>query len=193
MKIVIGIDQSYKRTGLTISIDGKVRKSMSFTYKGCKINTEKRNYMKRKVYQVLKKVSAMDKPEGCEIIIIVERIRIASHGFLSMDYLISTGALIASIVDTAYEFNIPVYSVDTRSWKAQIVGNSKARVKEAIITRGKNKGKTRKVLDTKSETLEFCKNKLKIDCGDNDDKADSIAISLYGFIPKSKQKLKLEG
>ena len=55
-----------------------------------------------------------------------------------------------------------------------------------------NKGKMRKVKDTKSETLEYVKNKLNIDCGDNDDKADSICISLYGLLPQSKQNLKLE-
>lgn len=198
MKISIGIDQSYKRTGLTISSKendkskSKVVKSMSFNYRGCECDTDKRNYMRGKLHHVFKKILSEVKSESLEIIVVTERIRIASQGFISMNYIINTGALVATIIDVAKEYNIPVYSVDTRSWKSKIVGNSKARIIEVEISRGKNKGKMRKVKDTKSETLEYVKNKLNIDCGDNDDKADSICISLYGLLPQSKQNLKLE-
>ena len=38
------------------------------------------------------------------------------------------GALTSVIVDVCYEYDIPVYSVDTRAWKAQVVGTSKPQV-----------------------------------------------------------------
>ena len=192
MKISIGIDQSYKRTGLSICKDGKVSEYFSIDYEGCKSNTDKRKYLANRLHKVIQKCLSECKSGPQNVVIIIERIRIVSHGFLSTNYLIQTGALVATIIDVAYEHSVKVYSVDTRSWKSQIVGSSKARTKMVEITKGKNKGKMKKVLDTKSETMEFCKNKLGIDCCGNDDMADSICISLYPFIKKKDRKLKQE-
>lgn len=61
-----------------------------------------------------------------------------------------------------------------------------------MITKGKNKGKYKIVIDNKSDTLEYVKNKLNIDTNGDDDIADAICISKYGFLPKDKLKLKLE-
>ena len=127
-----------------------------------------------------------------KIIIIVERIRLRSQGFLSINYILSTAGLIVNIVDLAHEYGIKVYSVDTRSWKSNIVGSSKGKKKKVLIKKGKNKGKYKTILDNKTDTLKYVKNVLKIDTKGDDDVADAICISKYGFLSKSKIKLRLE-
>lgn len=90
------------------------------------------------------------------------------------DYILCQ-SLIAVIVDTAQDYGVPVYSVDTRSWKAQIVGKS---------THDKNES-------TKQPTLNYVENTLGYTVAD-DNEADAICISKYGFLSKTKQKLKKE-
>ena len=82
--------------------------------------------------------------------------------------------------------------MDTRSWKSKIVGSSKGKKKQVLITKGKNKGKYKTITDNKIETLEYVKNNLGIDTKGDDDIADAICISKYGFLPKSLRNLKLE-
>ena len=161
---VIGIDESYKNIGISVIKDNEVIKHKSYSYKGCKNKTEKRKYVKKMIKYFTNRYK-------CDIIIL-ERVRHFSAGFMSKSYIAATSALIACIVDTAYEFNIPVYSVDTRSWKSQIVGTSKHKENES----------------KKQPTIDFVQNVLGIDVKD-DDEADAICIGLYGFIPKEKQKL----
>ena len=45
-KIVIGIDQSYTRTGITVLEDKKILGMHSVNFDGCKTNTEKREHLK---------------------------------------------------------------------------------------------------------------------------------------------------
>ena len=45
-KIVIGIDQSYKRTGITVLKDKQIVRMRSVNYEGCKNNTDKREILK---------------------------------------------------------------------------------------------------------------------------------------------------
>lgn len=197
-KIVIGIDQSYTASGISIAIDGKLIRVSSTNYKGLSSRSEKRKHLVSIINRLLTKASR----EAPEIVILCERIRTFSSGGskrkgfggkepqgLNPGYLKMTGALIASIVDLAADYNVKVYSVDTRSWKSKVVGNSKAR-----------KGKDGK-RDTKTETVEFITklgfdlfirtNKNGKDLFD-DDAADSGCIALYGFIPEKQQKLLLE-
>lgn len=193
-KIVIGIDQSYTRTGISIAADGKLLKVSSIDFRNTSLPSEKRKKLSRVIHYILSK----NHHKAKEVIILCERIRTSSNFGNKKDfglkphYLKMTGALIACIVDTAYEFNVPVYSVDTRSWKSKIVGSSKAKIKN-----GKR--------DAKSDTIKFVQ-KLGFDLfvrykttGKNkgepiydDDAADSACIALYGFLPKNQQMLKLE-
>lgn len=188
-KLVIGIDQSYTKTGISLCIDGKLKKVTSINYKGLKTRSQKRNEIRRVVTAILKQAQS----KGLETLIICERIRTFNQAQkgrgLNPGYLKMTGALIAAIVDIAAEFNVKVYSVDTRAWKSKVVGNAKAR---------KTKDGKR---DAKGETVDFIHNKgfdLFIRTNKNgkdiydDDAADSACIALYGFIEKSQQRLKLE-
>ena len=128
-----------------------------------------------------------------------------SQGFLSEAYIKATGALLSIIIAIGQDYNIPVYSVDTRSWKAQIVGDSKP----LQNPHGINPEKYRTIVYLKQKGLlkyiaEEYKGKgkkgvinVKIDgkrvpCKINDDIADSYCIAMYGFLPKTKQKLKEE-
>lgn len=197
-KIVIGIDQSYTRTGITVLKDKNIVTITSLTFKNCNNNTEKRQELRYYIESLLMELEE-------DITIITERIRLRSQGFLSESYIKSTGALIATIIDVAETYDIPVYSVDTRSWKSQIVGNSKPLENKYGI----NPEKYRTILYLKQKGLlehiiEPYKGKgtkgvvnvningAKVPCKIDDDAADSYCIAMYGFLPKSKQKLKEE-
>ena len=206
-KIVIGIDQSYARTGITILEDKKILKMYSVNFEGCKTNTEKREHLKHYLE------SLFDNYNLDNVTVITERIRLRSQGFLSESYIKSTGALIATIIDVFATYDITVYSVDTRSWKSQIVGNSKPldnpyrinpeKYRTILYLRDKGllkhivkeyKGRGKKgIIDVKMEVTEGNKIvKKKVPCEINDDLADSYCIALYGYLPKTKQKLKEE-
>lgn len=201
--IVIGIDQSYTRTGITVLRDEQILMIESIDFERCRNNTEKRERIKRNLNEIM--LEMLHKYPYDDRCVITERIRLRSQGFLSESYIKSTGALIATIIDEAEAFNVPVYSVDTRSWKSQIVGSSKPLdnpyginpekyrtilylrdrgLLKYIVEEYKGKGK-KGVINVKIDGK-------KVPCIINDDLADSYCIALYGYLPKSKQKLKEE-
>ena len=202
-KIVIGIDQSYKRSGIAIMESNKIIKTISIDYMGCNNNTQKRQLLRIKLSKIIGHYT--DRLE--DITVITERIRLRSQGFLSEAYIKATGALVSVIIDTFSPFSIPVYSVDTRSWKSQIVGTSKPKEnkygidphKWPTILYLKQKGLLKYIAyPYKGKSI---KGVIKVNmgltegivnCRINDDVADSICIAMYGFLPKSKQKLKEE-
>lgn len=201
-KIVIGLDQSYTRTGLTILVNKKIKRMQSINFEGCENNTDKRKCLYSVLDGILKKLVNANKNN---VIVITEKIRLRSQGFISEDYIKSTGALVATIIDVCRLYNVPVFSVDTRSWKSQIVGSSKPLENQYginpekyrtilymrdngllkyIVEEYKGRGK-KGVLNVKIQGQ-------KVPCKINDDMADSYCIAFYGFLPKSKQKLKEE-
>ena len=205
---MIGIDQSYADTGITVSIDGKV-----VLVRDCKGESkEPHTSFRLRLVKCLSKcfASCYKKScdlEDCKIICIIERIRLQSgkpdrkQHFLSLDYIKSIGALNAIIVDTAAKFNIPVFSVDTRSWKSRVIGTSKpgpnpygfpeekwptikwciARGFEDDLIESVSLRKKKAVVEKEGRRFTY-----------NDNKADSIGISLYGFLPSYIQKLEEE-
>ena len=198
-KIVIGIDQSYTRTGITILENKKILEMKSIDFNDCNNNTEKRRLIKDILNDYI-----LEYGEG-EVIIITERIRLRSQGFLSEAYIKSTGALVATIIDVANIYDIPVYSVDTRSWKGQIVGDSKPlnnpyginKEKYRTILYLRSKGLLKHIVEPytgrgKQGVINIKINGKKTPCKINDDLADSYCIAMYGFLPEHKQKLKEE-
>lgn len=205
---VIGIDQSYTRTGITVLKDKEVVEMFSLNYEHCRNNSEKRTALENTLHEMVLDHNIVNP------LVITERIRLRSQGFLSEAYIKSTGALIATIIDFFYYYNeIPVYSVDTRSWKSQIIGNSKPlnnpyginpeKFRTILYLRDKGllkhivkeyKGRGKKgIIDVKMEVREGKKKvRKKVPCEINDDLADSYCIALYGYLPKTKQKLKEE-
>lgn len=191
-KIVIGIDQSYNNCGISIAADGRLVKVTSLPLSSYQNNSEKRKALKNKLIHVIEKVNC----RASQMVIICERIRTFSGGFLSTDYIKSTGALIACIVDVAYEYDIPVYSVDTRSWKSAIVGTSKPDAsgdkKAPTIRYVKNLGFEDSILIPVKRKRKGSFERDGVHYIYNDDAADSACIALYGFLAPSKQSLKEE-
>lgn len=187
-KLVIGIDQSYTRTGISIAGDGKLLKVSYIPFTTSECHSEKRKKVKGKLTQIIK----LNKHKAKQIIIIVERIRQFSSGTLSMSYIKSTGALIGCIVDTANEFGISVFSADTRSWKSQVVGTSVPKANKFNVD--PKKWPTIQYLLQRNDVDEadllvpvgkrckkFAKRIGEVRYCYNDDAADSACIALYGF------------
>lgn len=197
---VIGIDQSYKRTGITILKDKQIVEMFSLNYEHCKNNSEKRTALENTLNDMMIEHNISNP------LVITERIRLRSQGFLSEAYIKSTGALIATIIDFFHYYNeIPVYSVDTRAWKSAIVGDSKPlenpygidAKKYRTILYLKEKGLLKYIAEEyngkgKQGIINIKIKGKKTPCKINDDLADSYCIAMYGYMPKEKQKLKEE-
>lgn len=198
-KIVIGIDQSYASTGISIFADKKKKRIKSIELSKIKNNSLKRELIKEELNKIAEFVINQNPKE---VICVIERIRLQSSGFLNINYIKSIGALNALITDVFYNHNIKVYSVDTRCWKAQVVGSSKPYHKEYY---GMDVKKVPTILwcikqgwesDIK-EPVSKAKRKGVITDKEgnrytyNDNKADSAAIAMFGFIGE-KDKLKEE-
>jgi hypothetical protein len=195
-KIVIGIDQSYTDTGIGLARNGKLLFLQDCDFKGCDTNTEKRKHLENELRTLIETISIKNVNED-PVIIIMERIRQFSKGtdsFISMPYIKAAATLYAVVIDLAWEYSIPVYSVDTRAWKAQILGSAKSKVKKKGMA-SKKETSIEKVIE-----LGFYEDiKYVVKAGPNkgevrfnDNMADAGCIALYGFIPKDAQKLKLE-
>ena len=197
-KIVIGIDQSYKRTGISVGIDGNFVLIKSVDLSKYNSNTEKRKTLRGVLFKLINNINNKYNILYNNIICVIERIRLRSKGFLNIDYIKSIGALNALIVDIMQGFNIPVYSVDTRCWKSQIIGTSKGESNSYGVPDEKwptvrwlcRKGYRKEILidvsDSRKTKNTFAKNGCKY-MFDND-AADSAAICMFGFVGE-KDKL----
>lgn len=200
-RIIVGIDQSYKNTGISAVKDGKL-----LWIKNVQLDKLPTNSMRRaKLSKVLERtISAAAHLYGAaNVVCIVERIRLHSgvqRSFISIDYIKSMGALIGSIVDVCAKYNVVVYSVDTRCWKSQVIGTSKPEPNEYgvppekwptvdwCIHNGFQSSLLRKVKGRKKKGTFVC-------CGErwryDDDAADSAGIAMFGVVG-DWNKLKVE-
>ena len=195
--ICIGIDQSYKNTGVSVSADGRLLKVSHIDLLSYKTNSLKRFVLQDKLNQILFKLQG----KANDIICVIERIRLRSNGFLNIDYIKSIGALNALIVDVCNKYDIKVYSVDTRCWKAQIVGTSKSQENKYgvpsekwptvhwVNKQGFKKSILREVKGRREKGTFIGKNGTKYEF--DNDAADSAAISMFYFAG-DKSKLKEE-
>lgn len=200
-KIVIGIDQSYKNTGISIAADGELKKVRSIQLERYKSNSERRRALQKALNGLLSSVAR----KGMEVICIIERIRLQSQGFLNINYIKSIGALNALIIDVCDDYDVPVFSVDTRCWKSQVIGTSKpsSNPKFAMepekyptfywLSKQQNGLFTSDVMidmtGTRKKNNIFEKNGKKYKV--NDDACDSAGIAMFGFLGESS-KLKEE-
>lgn len=198
-KIIIGVDPSYKNTGISICVDGRLKAITSLRFSKSQSNSEKRNLLSEKMEHVISNVCL---PKSKDITVIIERIRLSSEGYINMDYIKGVGALNAVIIDVASRHNIKTFSVDTRAWKANVVGTSKPQANKYgidpkkwptikyIVALGFEDRILSKVSNSKKKGV------VKIIDGQkyiyNDDAADSACIALYGFLPESVQRLQIE-
>ena len=196
-QVIIGIDQSYKNTGITIIADGKIKIVRSIQLSKLKSNSDKRRVLKQRLFNLLSQISS----KCSNIVCIIERIRLRSQGFININYIKSIGALNAMIVDVMSEFDVKVYSVDTRCWKAQVIGTSKPLDNKygvppekypTVVWCIKQGFKSSILIDmscTKTRKGTFIKDGKRYKF--NDDAADSCAIAMFGVIG-DKSKLELE-
>lgn len=195
-KVVIGIDQSYNNTGISIAADGKLVKVRSIQMEKIKTNSDKRRALAETLDGLLKAVCSKAK----DVVCIIERIRLRSQGFLNIDYIKSIGALNSIIVDKCHEYCVPVYSVDTRCWKSQVIGTSKPMSNKFgvpeekwptvkwLLKQGWEDSILIKVEGRKSKGT-FVRDGQKYMY--NNDAADSAGIAMFGFLG-DKEKLAVE-
>ena len=199
-KVVIGIDESYKNTGITVNKNnGEEIKVFNVYCDSLDNNTLKRQMIKEVLDKIVKHVKK--NYAGAEVICVIERIRLQSKGFLNINYIKGIGALNALIVDLMYDYGIETFSVDTRAWKSAVVGTSKPMDNKfglppekypTIVWNIKN-GRKKLIINYdvgKKKKGVIVKGEKKYTY--DDDRSDSIAISFYGFIPVSKQRLEKE-
>lgn len=180
-RCIIGFDQSYTRTGISVTIDGKLRKITSEPFKKLTNKSQKRLRIAEDTHKIINSCLKKCNPE--EITIIVERIRTYTAGQdLRPEFLKSQGALIATIVDVAYQYGIKVWSVDTRCWKSRVLGSSKPIFEPIEGVKDPQKfGSVRKIIDLGfRESLEVRRGGKNAVFSLNDDAADSACIALYG-------------
>lgn len=195
-QLSIGIDQSYKNCGVSISADGQLLKVTHVKLEQCRTNTDRRRLLKTYLDNMLKAITS----KADSIICIIERIRLHSQGFLNIDYIKSMGALNAVIIDIMDEYNIPVYSVDTRCWKSQVIGTSKPKDNNLGVPKEKYptvewcikqgfENSVLRIVKSRKKKGTFTRNGIRY-MYDND-ACDSSAISMFYFVG-DKEKLKQE-
>ena len=196
-KVVVGIDQSYKNTGISIAADRKLVKVRSLQLDSYKTNSDKRRALANTLDGLLKAVC----PKAREVVCIIERIRLRSQGFLNIDYIKSIGALNSVLVDVCSLYCVQVYSVDTRCWKSQVIGTSKPKSNRYGVPDEKwptvewllKQGFESDILIDMSETRKskgtFVRGNKKYMY--NNDAADSAGIAMFWFVGEH-EKLKEE-
>ena len=120
--VCIGVDQSYRRTGVSASVDGALKLAKSIDLSRFKSKAEKRAAVSRHLSNLLSHILARYSPG--EVVCVLERVRTFSQKFLSVPYIKSMGALNAAIADLMWHNLVTCYSVDTRAWKSGVVGYS---------------------------------------------------------------------
>lgn len=195
-RVVIGVDQSYQNTGISIAGDGKLLKVRAIDLSKIKTKREKREKISNTIENVIKSVQ----PKAGEVVCIVEKIRLHSHAGMSVNYIKSIGALIAVISDMCGKYGIETYSVDTRCWKSQVIGTSKPEPNNYgvppekwptikwCIQHGFEKAITKEITGRKTKGTFIRDDKRYM--YDND-AADSAGIAMFGFVG-DPQKLHLE-
>lgn len=199
-QIAIGVDQSYTNTGISVAADGKLLDIKSVRLDKFKTHSARRAALKDKLGPLIAAVAQKTENAVC----IVERARIhgGNNSFINIDAILTAGVLAAVVVDVCEPYGIPVYSVDTRAWKSQVVGTSKPQANKYGVPPEKwptvrwvcRQGMEHKILipvnNPRKRKGTFIRNGQKYQY--NNDAADSAGIAMYWF-KGDHSKLKQEG
>jgi hypothetical protein len=170
----IGIDQSYANCGVAISKDGILISALSHKPKG-KNKAEKRLDFYSKLIEIASEIAEFAGKGG--LVVVYERIRMYSKGFVSMPYIVATAALCGTIQEIAFELDAECYSVDTRAWKKAVVGT---------VDKQQN---DEKIPPEKYPTILWAREQAAIDSDEKDnDLCDAAAISQTWWACKDKLK-----
>lgn len=125
-KVVIGIDQSYKCTGIAVYVYNSETKKGRF-WRTIAITPKKRTKTRKRavIAGYIDHLLSDFRYRYDDVKICFERPRLFSKGHISASFLLSIGALNGAIIDAAGEWNVPCYSVDTRAWRCAAVGTCK--------------------------------------------------------------------
>ena len=190
-QMIIGLDQSYTDTGICLAVDGKPKVAKSISFKGITEKSDKR----RAILECLEVIFNNFKYRyNIEIVLEAVRLFSGSNPHISTSYIFATCALIGSIVDFANKNEIPIYWVETRSWKKKVLGSSKPSGRK--LKGAKDQKKVDSVLyaisigfkDAISYKVERGKNKGQRRYNDNI--ADAICIAIAGFDKKIAKNIK---
>ena len=125
-KIVIGIDQSYKCTGVAVYVYNSITKRGHFWHTYAIAPNERAKARKRAAIAAnIEDLLRALRYRFDDVWICFERPRLFSKGHISAVYLLSIGALNGVIIDTAESWDVPCYSIDTRAWRCAAVGHCK--------------------------------------------------------------------
>lgn len=188
---VIGIDQSYKRTGVSACRDGKIIYCFSITPEASDCPSDKRKSIINGITNnVIENKDLNIDPK--RTIVVMERVRLFSRGFISFDYIVKTGALVAMISDLFYGAGMETYVVDTRAWKKAVVGTSKPAQNKYGLAPEKwptiNYVKHMKEVKNSDILIEYPRQKKGVIRKNdkfyevNDDLCDAICISKFFFV-----------
>lgn len=198
-QVYIGIDQSYQNTGISIVTDGVLRDVKSVPLDKLKSNSERRRVLREKLSSLIGVVA--EKAEHITCIVEKARLHGGPTSVINVDAIKAMGALTATIVDTCAQYDIEVYSVDTRCWKSQVIGTSKPQKNNYGVPEEKwptiqwviAKGFEHKILidvtGTRKAKGTFERNGKKYMY--NNDAADSAGIAMFGVVG-DVSKLQLE-
>lgn len=130
-KIVIGVDQSYKCTGIAAYVYNSETKRgrfwRTFAVKPVSglLGRGKYTFRARLRIALLNLIDDIKTGHKLPFFVCFERPRLFSKGHISAPYLLSIGALNAIIADAASAEFIDCFSVDTRAWRCASVGHCK--------------------------------------------------------------------
>lgn len=130
-KVVVGIDQSYKCTGIAAYVYNSETKRgrfwRTFAVKPVSglLGRGKYTFRARLRIALLNLIDDIKTGHKLPFFVCFERPRLFSKGHISAPYLLSIGALNAIIADAASAEFIDCYSIDTRAWRRAAVGHCK--------------------------------------------------------------------
>lgn len=192
----VGIDQSYKRTGISVSCDGTLKLVRSYDLHKMSKHDARAMIASRADAAVK---SALSKSE--HVVVLLERIRLFSQQFISMPYIMSMGMMNGAVYDNiASHFKdemesgkLEIMTVETRAWKKAVVGTTKGAANDYGVPENKwpsvmwlsdNYPKFEDSFLHKSKSKKKTKSNFEIDgCfyEYDDDAVDSACISLFPF------------
>lgn len=192
----VGIDQSYKRTGISVSCDGTLKLVRSYDLHKMSKHDARAEIAKQADAAAK---SALSKSE--HVVVILERIRLFSQQFISMPYILSMGMMNGAVYDNlAYHFKddvefgkLEIMTVETRAWKKAVVGTTKGAANDygvpenkwpSVIWLSDNYPQFEDCFLHKSKSKKKTKSNFEIDgCfyEYDDDAVDSACISLFPF------------
>lgn len=168
--VVLGIDQSMSKIGFAAVTRDKIIRADTVDLRKLKYPSQKRLCVRQLVDHWIERY----KPK----VIMVERVRLFAHARIAMSTIQQLSALTAVIVDTAFVHqqysisamgivrkSIPVFSVDTRAWKAQILGSAKV---------------------DKEASLAWLLTQYKTDLPLDNNAGDAACLARYAFISQPK-------